>query len=457
MLVRSNLHDYQNEAVEFAKKHPKSALWLGLGLGKSCCALTTISDLMDDFHVKKTLVVAPLRVAKKVWSDEVKKWEHTHHLRVSTVVGTQRQRVAALKTDADIYVINVENLIWLENIIGRGKFRWDMLVLDEASMFKNRDTKRFKVARRFSMLASRIIELTATPSSNGYQNLWSQFYLLDGGQRLGLTVTAFRQRYFVAVDRDGYKLAPKKGAEAAIQHLIRDITLSMKTRDHLHTMPPLLPPTDVRIDLSPKDAEAYKKFERDAVLEVADGEIEAVNAMALATKLAQFSNGHIYDEEKNVHVVHDAKIQALSELVDEAGDDPVVIAYAYKSDRDRLLAAFPDATVLGKDLSVIDRWQRGEISKLLVHPASAAHGIDGLQHAGNIIIWYGLTWSLELYEQLVGRLDRQGQTRAVRTYRLICNGTVDEDFIASLNHKSSNQQALLDAMRKRVAGSLAAH
>ena len=452
MLERSDLHGYQNEAIEFAIDTPKCALWLGLGLGKSVSALTAISDLMDDFAVRKTLVVAPLRVAKKVWSDEVKKWAHLKHLRVSTVVGTQRQRVEALKTDADIYVINVENLIWLETIIGRNKFRWDMMVLDEASMFKNRDTKRFKVARRFSMLCPRIVELTATPSSNGYQNLWSQFYLLDGGQRLGPTVTGFRMKYFSAADRDGYKLVPKKGADAAIQRLIRDITLSMKTRDHLHTMPPLLPPTDVRIDLTHKDAEAYRTFERDAVLEVADGEIEAVNAMALATKLAQFSNGHIYDADKNVHVVHDAKIQALRELIDEAGDDPVVIAYAYQSDRDRLLETFPDATVLGKDMTVIDRWRRGEISKLLVHPASAAHGIDGLQHAGNIIIWFGLTWSLELYEQLVGRLDRQGQTRAVRTYRLICNGTVDEDFISSLNHKSSNQQALLNAMRRRVMG-----
>lgn len=453
MLLRSDFHDYQEVAFDFGLRHPKCALWLDLGLGKTATALTIIAERLDSFQISGALVVAPLRVAKKVWSDEVQKWAHLRHLRVARIVGTAKQRLAALRTKADIHVINVENLPWLEDIIGRKNTRWGLVVFDEASMFKNRDTKRFKTAARLSGVCDYALELTATPASNSYVDLWAQFYLLDRGQRLGPTITGYRDRFFRAVPtgENSTKYLPRKGAEETIHALIQDITLTMRARDHLKSLPPVLPPIDVPVELPEKVMAAYLDFERHCVLETVAGKtIEATNAMALNTKLAQFTNGHVYDEDKGVHPIHDTKIAALRELLDEAGDEPVLIAYAYRSDLDRLQREFPDAEVFGKDMGIIDRWHRGEVKRLLVHPASAAHGIDGLQHAGNIVVWFGLTWSLERYLQLVGRLDRQGQTRSVRSYRLYCPGTVDDDFLAALNGKDASQNGLLEATKRRV-------
>lgn len=449
MLTRSDLHDYQNYGVDHVSRHRKLALWIGLGLGKSIISLTAFSDLRDAFEVKKALVVAPLRVALNTWPTEINKWDHVSHLRISTIIGTPKQRQRALAAEADIYVVNLENVTWLENEIGlRGELPWDMMILDESSAFKNRDTMRFKSMSRLARRADRLLQLTATPAPNSYVEVWPQMYLLDQGYRLGPSLTQYKQRYFQAVDREGRKLVLKKGAKEVIEDKIKDITVTMKTRDYLD-MPTQLPPIDVVVNLSEDERALYEQMEREFVLEVSDTEIEAISASALSTKLAQLANGRIYDADKNVHVVHDAKIAALRELVFEAGDEPLLVSYAYQSERDAILEAFPQAEALSKDPKQIERWNRGEIPMLVVHPASAGHGLN-LQHGGSILIFYGLTWSLELYLQLIGRLDRQGQTKPVRVYRLITEGTIDEDFVKVLSGKEQRQDALLEAMKRRV-------
>jgi SNF2 family DNA or RNA helicase len=420
---------------------------MDLGLGKTVTTLTAISDLMDSFECKRVLIVAPLRVAKKVWSDEVAAWKHLKHLQVARVVGDVKQRTRAAQSSAPIHTINVENIGWLEKFFG-GKLPYDLIVLDESSMFKSRATERFKVMRRIAARADRVIELTATPAPNNYIDLWSQFYILDGGRRLGLTITGYKTRYFDQLDRDGYKFALKKGAKEVIHHHIDDITMTMKKEDYLK-MPPLIVRKHV-VEFDDKLMAAYDQFERDLVMQIdADTEIEAVTAAALATKLMQFSNGQLYDEDKNVHAVHSEKVEALRQIIDEA-QSPVLVAYSFKSDRDRLLAEFPQAVALGKDTRLLDRWNRGEVPVLLVHPASAGHGLN-LQHGGNHLVWYGLTWSLELYQQLTARLHRQGQEKPVFAHHIIAKGTIDETVMSVLARKDAAQEGLLAAMKKRLA------
>lgn len=454
MLTRDNLHHYQNTAVDFVLTKPKCSLFLGLGLGKTVSAMTAISDMMDEFVIRKTLVIAPLRVAVDTWPNELHKWQHIRHLRMSVMVGNAKVREKALRADADVYVINVENLPWLENMIGlKGTLPWEMIIMDESSAFKNRDTQRFKTMRRMAARVDRITQLTATPASNSYLDLWSVYYLQDRGQRLGETFTGYKQRYFSPIDREGRKFALKKGAKEVIHERIADITMTMKSRDYLD-MPTQLPPIDVQVQLTEDEMALYDQMEREFVLEVADTEIEAISASALGIKLAQLANGRVYDAEKNVHVVHHAKIEALKELRAESGDEPILVAYAFQSDRDAICAAFPDAEVIEKSSARLGeqlaRWNRKEIPMLVVHPASAGHGLN-LQHGGSILIFFGLTWSLELYLQLIGRLDRQGQTKPVRIYRLITQGTIDEDMVKVLSGKESRQDALLEAMKQRIS------
>lgn len=446
MLTRSDLHLYQHHAVDFICDTRRCFLTLDLGLGKTVSTLTAISDLIDSFEVRKVLVVAPLRVAKKTWPDEIKKWAHFKHLTYSVLCGEPKVRAKRAWENTQVHIINVENLKWLYELKGK-KLDYDMLVLDESSMYKNRDTTRFKIARRLSVQADRVVLMTATPAPNGYRDLWAQTYLLDGGHRLGPTLTGFTERYFTALDRDGYKYALKKGAAKVVQDLLRDIMLTMKAEDYI-SMPDRFE-NNIQVELNPGARAAYDDFEKDLVMDLPEGQmVEAFSAAALATKLMQFSNGQVYDADKNTHIVHGDKIEALLQVIEEA-QEPVLVAYSFQSDRDRILEAIPDAVVLGKDMGVIDRWNRGEIRVLVTHPASAGHGLN-LQHGGRHLVWFGPTYSLELYLQMNARLYRQGQTRPVVIHHLIGVQTIDEDIIKVLQAKNATQEGLLVAMKHRI-------
>lgn len=448
MLTRSNLHHYQDLIVEFIESHPRCALWVDLGLGKTVSTLTAIADLMDAMDLSRTLVIAPLRVAREVWPQEAAKWDHLKHLTISAMIGTERQRLKALHRKADIHVINVDNLTWLEGRVGGVKnFPWEMVVIDEASGFKDRSSMRFKSMSRMARVADRVVELTATPTPNTLIEAWPQFYLLDNGHRLGPSLTQFKQRYFVQPNPMVNKWVPKKGAREVIEDQIKDITVTLKADDYLQMPEKIMVMNEVVLD--DKEMEAYEAFERDFVLGINDTEIEAISASALATKLLQMANGQLYDSERNVHTIHGRKIEMLRELREQANGESLLVAYAFKSDLARLKAEFPDAETLDAP-NAIERWNRGEISMLLVHPASAGHGLN-LQYGGRHIVWYGLTWSLELYLQLIGRLHRQGQTKPVIVHHIIAKRTIDEIVMRVIESKNVSQEALLQAMKKHVA------
>lgn len=447
MLTRSDLHPYQHHSVDFLIAKSRAFLTLDLGLGKTSTVLTAISDLLDSFAIERVLVCAPLRVAAKTWPDEIAKWDHLKHLTYSVLVGDAKTRTKAAFTNAQIHIINVENLKWLMALRG-GKLPYDMFVIDESSMFKNRSTERFKVARKIAKQAYRFVAMTATPAPNGYRDLWAQAYLLDGGDRLGPTLGGYTARYFKQLDRDGYKFALKKGAAECIQHALRDITLTLRADDYL-TMPDRFE-RNVEVEMDATAAGAYENFEKDLVMDMgADETIEAISAAALVTKLMQFANGQVYDENRKVHVMHDAKIEALKEIIAEA-QEPVIVAYTFQSDRDRILAEIPQAVVLGKDMSLIDKWNRGEVPVLITHPASAGHGLN-LQHGGRHLVWFGPTFSLELYLQMNARLYRQGQTKPVVIHHIVAKGTIDEDIMKVLSGKNATQEGLLMALRHRIA------
>lgn len=456
MRTRSELKHYQSDlAIPFIKEKKRCALWMGMGLGKTVCTLTSAADLMDEFDIRKVLIVAPLRVAIDTWPKEVLNWEHIKHLRVSVIVGDQKKRKKALAADADVYVINVENLPWLENMVGlKGKLPWQMIVPDESSAFKDRDTMRFKTMRRLSARTDYIVELTATPASKSYLNLWSQYYIIDRGERLGETFTGYKQRYFDFVEYPVKRYVLKKGAKEVIEDRIRDITLVMRSRDYLD-MQELMPPNDVEVELSESEFALYEKMERDCVLEFEDKDIEvnAVNQSALTQKLTQLANGRVYDAEKKPVVIHNRKLDALKELVEMAGEEPLLVAYSHQCDRDMILTTFPGSETVEKNPTKlqeqISRWNRKEIPMLVVHPASAGHGLN-LQFGGHLLIFYGLIWSYELYLQLIGRLDRQGQTEPVRIWRIIAKNTIDEDIVKVLSGNEAMQDALLEAMKRRV-------
>lgn len=446
MLTRSDLHHYQEEAYDFIKARLRCAAWLDLGLGKTATALTAISDLIDEFDISRVLVVAPLRVAGKTWPDEVQKWEHLRHLRVRAAVGLQKHRIAAVNDKkAHITTINVENLVWLEEILGKNS-PFDMIVVDESSMFKDRSTKRFKALGRLARAARRIVMLTGTPAPNSYIDLWAQYYVLDGGQRLFPAKTRYIEAFFRQVDRDGYKFVLKKGADEVIHSRIKDITVSMKSADYLK-LPDRIDHT-IEVDLDEKTRERYDDMEREAIIEIDGAEVKGVTAAAVANKLMQFSNGRVYGEERVVHHLHDLKLDALREIVAEA-EEPVLVWYNFQSDRDAILAAFPQARTIKEGNKIIDEWNRGEVPILVAHPASAGHGLN-LQHGGRIMVWYGLNWSLELYQQACARLHRQGQTKPVLNYHLIAKDTIDETVFAVLRRKDAGQEHLLAALKARL-------
>ena len=442
MPSRTDLHEYQNRAVEFIKDNKRSFLMLEMGLGKTVSTLTAIADLIEQRLIKKVLVIAPLRVANSVWVQESIKWTHTKHLSVHRVLGSQNNRLKVLHHDSDVYVINRENVQWLVTHYGK-KWPFDMVIVDESSSFKNAGSQRFKAMKKILPFVEYIVLLTGTPSPNGLLDLWSQCYLIDYGHSLGRTMTAYKQRFFEQ-GYMGYLFTPRKGSQAQIEKLMQPYTLSMQTADYLD-LPDRIDLIE-EIELTPKVLAEYKLFERDLFIEFEGHQVEAINAAVLANKLLQYSNGAMYvDEYKNWAELHTSKLDALAELI-EQNDENILVAYNYRSDLERLQARFPNAVVMDKHDETIQAWNKGEIRLLLAHPQSAGHGIN-LQHGGQLIIWFSLCWSLEYYQQFNARLHRQGQTKPVRIVHLIVKNTIDERVMKVINEKDATQNKLITALR----------
>ena len=444
-------HSYQAYATEYIKQHPVSAIFLNMGLGKSVITLTAIMDLrFDSFEIRKVLVVAPLRVARDTWPAEREKWEHLKGLTYSVAVGSEAQRKAALMQRADIYIINRENVEWLVSKSGL-PFDYDMLVIDELSSFKSYQAKRFRSLMAVRPLVKRIVGLTGTPSSNGLMDLWSEYRILDMGHRLGRFISHYRNDYFVPDKRNQqivFSYKPKPGAEEEIYRLVSDITISMRSTELLK-MPECIY-SEYPVRLSEKEMESYKTFKSELVLALDDGEVDAANAVGLSNKLVQMANGAVYGEEGKVIHVHDCKLDALEDLIEAANGKPVLIAYWFKHDLERISRRF-DAEKLDSADS-IKRWNSGEIPVAIIHPASAGHGLN-LQAGGSTLIWFGLTWSLELYQQTNARLWRQGQEAdTVVIHHIIAKDTIDEDIMKALKRKDTTQSALIDAVRANLKG-----
>lgn len=452
MLDRNNLHAYQRTAVEHIKEHPESALFLDMGLGKTVSTLTAIVDLINLFEVSKVLIVAPKRVAEMTWGDEVENWQHLNGLRVSVIKGTAKQREAAARADADIYTVSRDNLVWLLQMWGGSKVPYDMIVLDELSSFKNRQSKRFKAAKIIRRSCNRVVGLTGTPAPNGLIDLWAQMYLVDGGVRLGKTITDYRANYFRPGAQNGgiiYEYKPLPTTENVLSEKIADITLSMKALDFLDM--PELTYINNYVELSPKVKKQYDKFEEDQVLQLMqEEEITALSAAALSNKLLQFAGGAIYDADRQVHGVHNEKLETLVEMIEAANGSPVLVAYNFQHEKDRILDALKDygAEAL-EGVDSVRRWNNGEIPVLVTHPASAGHGLN-MQKGGNRIIWFGVTWSLELYQQFNARLWRQGQRNGVFVHHIVARGTIDEKVIAALSGKAATQDGLMSAVKDLI-------
>ncbi len=444
---RSDLHTYQRRAVDFIVDTGRCSAWLDLGLGKTITTLTALVDWFDAAIARRALVVAPLRVAQTVWAEEAASWEHTRGLTVAKALGTARARLAAVDAGADVTVINRENLPWLVRTLKEARRPWpfDTVIIDEASSFKNRTTVRWRALKAALPKIDRIVLLTATPASNGLLDLWAQQYLVDGGAALGKTLTGYRNRYFVS-DYMGWSWEPREGAADRIHERLAPTVLSMAAEDWLEV--PELVDLVVELEMPAKLRKAYDRFRKDAVLEL-DGElVEATSAGVLANKLLQFTAGATYLEDGGWAHIHDLKLDALADLVDENQGEPVMVAYRYRSDLERLQARFPEAVDVRRP-DAIDAWNRGELPMLLAHPASAGHGLN-LQAGGSILVWFGLDWSLELYQQTIGRLHRQGQARPVRNVRLIIKDTFDRRVLDVLASKGDTLDALLSAVREEL-------
>lgn len=449
--MKYNPHKYQRYCIEFIKNNPIAAILLDMGMGKSSITLTAIMELMyDSFEVSKVLIIAPLRVAKHTWSGEIEKWEHLTGLRYSIVVGTAAQRKKALQKDADIYIINRENVPWLIEQSGQ-PFDYDMIVIDELSSFKNWQSKRFRSLMKVRPMVKRIVGLTGTPSSNGLMDLFAEFKVLDMGARLGRFIGQYRLNYFKPDRMNGpivysYKLLP--GAEQQIYEKIDDITISMKASDYLE-MPELIS-SEYPVYLSEKELETYEEMKKDLVLNLPGGEITASNAASLSGKLTQMANGAVYTDDETFVEFHDKKLDALEDIIEVANGQPLMVAYWYKHDLIRIEKRLNSLGVqyekLDSDAS-IEKWNKGELPVALVHPASAGHGLN-LQSGGSTLVWFGITWSLELYQQTNARLYRQGQTAStVKIVHLISKGTIDERIMNALSLKDNTQAALIDAVK----------
>ena len=444
VLDEVDLHDYQKEAVDFALTHPNVALFMMLGSGKTATTLTAIARLKSEFMVNKVLVVAPLRVARTVWPKEPEQWRHLSGLRVVQVLGDQKKRLKALDTPADIYAINRENIAWLVEHYGK-KWPFDMVVIDESRSFSDPQSKRFKALKSVLDKVQRIVLLTGTPTPQGVGDLWAQVYLLDRGARLGRTISAFRSRWF---DHNAWThtWTPKKHAQGEIEKLISDISLVVETYDGL----PDGTRNIIECPLPDDVMKAYREFEEERIIELAGAEVTPANAAVLAGKLLQFASGQLYDDNRGVHEIHNVKLDALAELVENLDGAPLLVAYAFRHELERIKRRFPKARMLDKTQATIDEWNAGKIPLLLAAPASAGHGLN-LQHGGANLCWFSMTWSLELYQQFNARLARQGQKRPVVLHHLIAPGTLDEAVLKALDGKADGQARLLAAVKELVA------
>lgn len=444
-------HNYQEYAKEWIIEKPSSGLFLDLGMGKTVCTLTAVEELLYDyFDVAKVLIIAPLRVAEDTWSSEVEKWEHLKNLKISKVLGKEETRIIALKENADIYVINRENVEWLVEYLGKGWF-FDMVVIDELSSFKSPKSNRFKALKKVRPFIKKIVGLTGTPAPNGLLDLWSQVYLLDGGERLGKTLTGYRDRYFQPDKRNQtviFSWKPVEGAEDRVYEKLKDICISMKASDYLEL--PERINNSIMVQLPKIAEEKYKKLEKELLLPLEEADVVANTAAVLTNKLLQMANGAVYDENGEVKEIHDAKLKTLDDVIEAANGKSVLVFYSYKHDLDRLSKHLKnkDFRVLNTSKDIED-WNKGKIQIMLVHPASAGHGLN-LQFGGNIIVWFGLTWSLELYQQANARLYRQGQQQSVVVNHIIAKGTIDEEVMRALENKEVGQETLLQAVKARL-------
>lgn len=473
MLTESNLHNYQKACVEHIITHPFCGVFLDMGLGKTVSTLTAINYLMNDYcEINSVLVIAPKRVAESVWQEEAEKWVHLQHLRFSKIIGTQKQRIAAvMETKADIYIISRDNVAWLCALYGGGKLPFDMVVVDELSSFKSYKSVRFKALRGARPYLKRLVGLTGTPAPNGLIDLWPQIYLMDRGDRLEKTISRYREKYFRPGQTNGhvvYSYNLMSDSEQLIHKRIEDICISMKADDYLEM--PLRTDNYIRLRMPDDIKKQYDDFEKNKILDLLntvetieekdeDGnvklvqkpvEVNAVNAAALSNKLLQFANGAVYDENKNVFPIHSIKLDALKEIVENSNGQSILVAWTYQFDKDRILEYLksykPRELKTNKD---IEDWNAGRIQVMLAHPASAGHGLN-LQAGGNIIVWFGQTWSLELYQQFNARLYRQGQQKGVIIHHLIMKGTHDEDVIQALKAKNKKQNALMDSIKAKI-------
>ncbi|EMG25755.1 DEAD/DEAH box helicase family protein [Streptococcus parauberis] len=438
------LHEYQEYAKTWIVEHSHCGLLLDMGLGKTLTTLAAIDEIENIFcEGNKILIIAPKKVADETWSAEIEKWgfEFTY----SKVLGSTKKRLEALEKEADIYIINRENVVWLVEYY-KTKWPFTFVVIDELSSFKSSKSKRFRALRKVRPKIKRFVGLTGTPAPNSLIDLWPQIYLMDGGKRLETSQTKFKDRYFRPDKQNGpivYSWALRPNAEEEIYQKIDDICISMKAKDFLK----LPPRTDNIVTIKLSDMRAYKQFEKDLVLELEDQEVTASNSAVLANKLLQMANGAIYDDEKNVISIHDDKLEALEDIIEDSQGQPILVFYQYKHDLERLKKKFPQA----EELTTVDKWNSGKIPMLLCHPQSAGHGLN-LQKGGHIIVWFGLTWSLEYYQQANARLDRQGQTEPVIIHHLVAEGTVDEKVLSILQGKEKNQNALLEAVKAQLTG-----
>ncbi|WP_252237401.1 SNF2-related protein [Clostridium sp. ZBS17] len=443
--------NYQQYAINHIIDHNASGLFLDMGMGKTVSSLTAIDNLLLLGYTDKVLVIAPKRVAEDTWSTEIEKWDHLKNLRISTILGTPKQRTEAVEKDADIYVTNRENVVWLVDNYFKS-WKWDTCIIDELSSFKSSKAKRFRALKKVRPYFKRIIGLTGTPAPNSLIDLWPQVYLLDGGQRLGKTITGYRERYFTPGDRNqfvvfNYNL--KDGAEEAIHNKISDICVSMKAKDYLDL--PERIDNKIYIDLPKKVKDQYKELEKELIIQLDNEDVTATNSAVLTGKLLQMCNGAIYSEDKEVINIHDEKLNALMDIIEAANGKPVLIFYSFKHDLMRIQEFLKKNKLKGQELvgpEDIKKWNNGEIPILLLHPASAGHGLN-LQYGGNIVVWFGLTWSLELYQQANARLHRQGQKETVIIHHIIAKDTVDEDVMKALTNKEVNQNVLLEAVKAR--------
>lgn len=457
--MKLTLHNYQVVAKDFIIGHPYAAVILDMGMGKTATTLSAVNELMfDRFEVTKVLVIAPLRVANTVWGDEIEQWTELRHLRYSKIVGTPKQRKVALQKDADIYIVNRENLPWLVEQCSP-YFKWDMVVIDELSSFKSWQSKRFKAFMAMRPYMKRVVGLTGTPSSNGLMDLFAEFKVIDGGERLGRFIGEFRSRYFEEGCRNGnivYEYIPMDYAECQIQDKISDITISMKALDYLD-MPELIS-TKKLVRMTEKEKEKYSQFKKEYVLSEFDGlevEVTAANAASLTNKLVQLSNGAVYSDNHKVVPLHEQKLDALEDILESANGEPVLVAYWFKHDLTRIMSRLEKLKVKSRVLKTeedIREWNKGNVPVGLLHPAGSGHGLN-LQKGGHHLVWFGLTWSLELYQQTNARLWRQGQeAETVVIQHIVTEGTIDEEILKALENKDAQQERLIEAVKAQVGG-----